>query len=344
MPAALPGTARSRRQPARWLILGLLLAVVSLLSGCIAPPPYTQAGNFTPAALTGSGEILPGTWPAVILSHNTEVTRTYLATIRQAVPAGPNDLVIDDFFGGIRQTLLNRFGPPPGPTLTASNDLRMIFDATVTFGPMSGAQNQIALTGVFIDARQNVIDTVHGQGITTIPFPAANDDEKACARAAFADFAANLARTPALDAFQQQRQQEEARAREQARGERRLEIARRTDTDEAARDLFQLTPFPDQPVSQVTELIITWKNRRLDSLVRNTKTSELRDYVDRIEHTIYEATDAEEKQKDQAQSLLAAGTAGSDACLDLARAYRLRIEVLKPILAALKEEVANREK
>jgi hypothetical protein len=82
----------------------------------------------------------------------------------------------------------------------------------------------------------------------------------------------------------------------------------------------------------------------LDGLLQHGKTEELRNYVDEIEHTILEATDASEKEKDEAQRLLASGIADENQHTDLARAYRLRIEVLKPILAALKEEIANRGK
>jgi hypothetical protein len=79
-------------------------------------------------------------------------------------------------------------------------------------------------------------------------------------------------------------------------------------------------------------------------LLRTAKLEDLRDYVDQIEHTIFEATDASEKEKDAAQQLVAGGASADNAHADLARAYRLRIEVLKPILAAIKEEIANRNK
>jgi hypothetical protein len=126
--------------------------------------------------------------------------------------------------------------------------------------------------------------------------------------------------------------------------ERRNQIARLTDHDESAKEIFKLQPTDQFSVKEITEFLITWKNKHLDSLLRNASLSELRDYADQIEHTILETTDASEKEKDEAQSLVAAGGATENQHTALARAYRLRIEILKPILAAIKGEIANRGK
>jgi len=137
---------------------------------------------------------------------------------------------------------------------------------------------------------------------------------------------------------------EEEQKRKVAEEARQAEISRKTDQDDSGKELFKLQPDAQFSVTQVTGFLITWKNRHLDTVLRNAKTPELRDYVDQIEHTIFEATDASEKEKDEAQRLIAAGTNDEHEHIDLARAYRLRIEVLKPILASIKEEVANRAK
>jgi Protein of unknown function (DUF2846) len=121
-------------------------------------------------------------------------------------------------------------------------------------------------------------------------------------------------------------------------------ITQMTAWEESAREIFKLRPTGDLSVAQVTEFLITWKNHHLDTLLRNAKTQELRDYLDEIEHTILQATDASEREKDEAQRLIAAGANADSPNAQLARAYRLRIEVLKPILAAIKEEITNRGK
>jgi hypothetical protein len=137
-------------------------------------------------------------------------------------------------------------------------------------------------------------------------------------------------------------EEERTRRLKLAEEARQLEISRKTDLDESGKELFKLQPDEQFSVSQATEFLITWKNRHLANVLRNSPTAELRNYVDQIEHTILQATDASEKEKDEAQRLIAGGANGAPGHTDLARAYALRIEVLKPILAAIKEEIANR--
>lgn len=137
---------------------------------------------------------------------------------------------------------------------------------------------------------------------------------------------------------------ENTKRREQAETERRQAISREIDQDDSGKVLFKLQPDDQFTVSRVTEYLITWKNRHLDNVLRTSSTSELRDYVDQIEHTIFQATDASEKEKDEAQRLIAGGVNAEHEHTDLARAYSLRIEVLKPILTTIKNEIANRGK
>jgi hypothetical protein len=89
---------------------------------------------------------------------------------------------------------------------------------------------------------------------------------------------------------------------------------------------------------------VTWKNRELEGFLRTKKTQQLRDFADQIEHDTLKMTEAAEEEKDTAQRLVAAGAAGDTLHTELARAYRARIEILKPILAAVKEEITNRSK
>lgn len=122
------------------------------------------------------------------------------------------------------------------------------------------------------------------------------------------------------------------------------EITRITGTQASVREIFKLNPSEHLSVADVNDAILTWKNHHLDQILRKAKTDDLRDYADMIEHTILHATDAEEREKNEAQGLVANGGTVENPHSALARAYHLRIDVLKPILAAMKEEVANRSK
>lgn len=336
------------KQMARRMILpGSLAAALLALSGCIAPAPYDTTTAASPPALTASTESLPDTYPPVTLSHNTQVTRKYVADLSAKMTAFLNagaaqDLDSAVLFDGVKRVLHERFGDPV--TGDAYSGLAMIYDARVVMGQMSGAQTKVSLTGTFLDPARKVVDTIHGEGVSTVPYPAWTLAFQPAAKDAVADFARQLDASPALTAFAKQRQQELEIARQAAAAERARQIAELFDRDDGGKQLFALAPNPELSVTQVTELLITWKNRHLDAVLKNATTAELRDYLDEIEHTIFQATDASEREKDAAQRLIAAGTGGGDAHTDLSRAYRLRIEVLKPMLAAIKEEVANRSR
>jgi hypothetical protein len=92
--------------------------------------------------------------------------------------------------------------------------------------------------------------------------------------------------------------------------------------------------------------LIAAKNQQLPALLREKKTDELAAFVIKIEQTILDLNHEGELAKDRAQQVTAAG--GDPARIDeirgLSLSYRERIELLKPILAALKDEIANRNR
>jgi len=110
--------------------------------------------------------------------------------------------------------------------------------------------------------------------------------------------------------------------------------------------------------------IIAAKTLQLPAILRDRKTDELSALVVKIEQTILDLDHECEVAKDKAQQSVAggdtsgpaqrgggrggAGSAASPSSLDelrgLAICYRERIELLKPIAAALKEEIANRNR
>jgi len=110
--------------------------------------------------------------------------------------------------------------------------------------------------------------------------------------------------------------------------------------------------------------IIAAKNQQLPAILRDSKTDELTALVVKIEQTILDLNHECEVAKDQTQQSVASGEAPAqsvrgergnvgpttinttrfDELRGLAICYRERIELLKPILSALKEEIANRNR
>jgi hypothetical protein len=111
--------------------------------------------------------------------------------------------------------------------------------------------------------------------------------------------------------------------------------------------------------------LIAAKNQQLPAILRERKTDELAALVVKIEQTILDLDHECEVAKDQAQQSVAAGgsatestrsgrgrgaagptenTPNLDELRSLAISYRERIELLKPILSALKDEIANRSR
>ena len=111
-----------------------------------------------------------------------------------------------------------------------------------------------------------------------------------------------------------------------------------------ARELFSHGAFPGLPPGDLNDYLIEWKNRELPAVLRDASARELRDHLGRIERTILKANETIEDEKDKAQKLVAAGKPGAERHTQAFRAYTSRIAILKPILAAVKAEVANRQR
>ena len=92
--------------------------------------------------------------------------------------------------------------------------------------------------------------------------------------------------------------------------------------------------------------LIAAKVQQLPALLREKKTEELTALVVKIEQTILDLNHGSEMAKDSAQQLAAANNAVPqlEGLRGLAISYNERIELLKPIAAALKEEIANRNR
>jgi hypothetical protein len=92
--------------------------------------------------------------------------------------------------------------------------------------------------------------------------------------------------------------------------------------------------------------LIAAKIQQLPALLREKKTEELTALVVTIEQTMLDLNHGSEMAKDRAQQMAAEnGAAPQIAELrGLAISYQERIELLKPIAVALKEEIANRNR
>jgi len=91
--------------------------------------------------------------------------------------------------------------------------------------------------------------------------------------------------------------------------------------------------------------LVAARELQLPTILRDLKTDELSALVVKIEQTILDLDHECEVAKDQTQQPVAgaaAGAANLDELRGLAICYRERIELLKPILSVLKEEIANR--
>jgi hypothetical protein len=113
--------------------------------------------------------------------------------------------------------------------------------------------------------------------------------------------------------------------------------------------LTELITGTDKTVANARErnrAIIAAKNEQLPGLLREKKTEELSALVITIEQSALDLNHESEVGKDRAQRLIAAGgnAPQADEVRGLALSYNERIELLKPITVALKEEIANRKR
>jgi hypothetical protein len=102
--------------------------------------------------------------------------------------------------------------------------------------------------------------------------------------------------------------------------------------------------------------IIVAKNMQLPSLLRDSKTSDLTALVIKIEQAVLDLNHEGEIANDRAQRIAAGndrtrgsvaangGAQGIEEIRGLAISYQERIELLKPIAVALKEEITNRNR
>jgi hypothetical protein len=154
--------------------------------------------------------------------------------------------------------------------------------------------------------------------------------------------------------------QEKARHKQELADQEDAELLNKT-------SLSELLVSSDKSVTLArarNRAIVAAKNHQLPTIIRERKTEELTELVVKIEQTILDLNHECEVAKDQAQQSVADGSSENarqsrggrgdasqttaptqlEETRGLAICYRERIELLKPILAALKEEIANRSR
>lgn len=89
-------------------------------------------------------------------------------------------------------------------------------------------------------------------------------------------------------------------------------------------------------------ILLEAKNRSLETLLKVENRDTLLDLATRIEKSILDLSEQSERAKDRAQRMLEKGEGDPEPERELAVLCRQRIEVLKPILAALKQAAALR--
>jgi hypothetical protein len=92
-----------------------------------------------------------------------------------------------------------------------------------------------------------------------------------------------------------------------------------------------------------TRALLAVKNRSLRKICDQGSTSDLKSLVEKLEGHILDVSHEGELAKDKVQKELEAGRA-ADMWREMVIVYKERIEILKPVLGAIKEEVANRGK
>jgi len=90
-------------------------------------------------------------------------------------------------------------------------------------------------------------------------------------------------------------------------------------------------------------ILLDAKNRSLDKVLREESREGLLVMVTRIEQSILDLSERSEQAKDRAQSMVEKGQGDPAPERELSVLCRQRIEVLKPILGALKQEAALRK-
>lgn len=91
-------------------------------------------------------------------------------------------------------------------------------------------------------------------------------------------------------------------------------------------------------------MLISAKNRTLPGLLRDGKTKKLMELAETVEKTMLDVNRELELAKGRAQGTVESGRGSPNEDREWVILYQERLEVLKPILGAIKEEVANRSK
>jgi len=347
--------------------LSLTLALL-LIPGCAAAPSRTNAARSVtyqpvrsavqfdaPASIQVEYVLSPEMRAVWLKSLDDEAAlENYRQTVRNLIV---NDLTQSGIFTRVTSTA----AVPGGYLLRIRGEELRATDC------------QLRITIAVVDADTNQEISTHGRQLSTGDRPVFAVTNPRSPRVTMTSAVQSVMGAlkgdliPDVQAYQQRRQQQAF--------EKQISAFRTA----SLADLLVAADKSEALARERNRAIIAAKNQQLPAILREKKTDELSALVVKIEQTILDLNHECELAKDQAQQSVASGETPRDSAsvgrqrgvpADVARAkgrgfpaaaastpardldelrglaisYRERIELLKPILTALKEEIANRNR
>jgi hypothetical protein len=344
----------------------ILTPALLLVAGCVAAPSHTNAARSVtyqparsavqldaPASVQIEYVLTPEMRTVWLKSLDDEVAlENYRQTVRNLIV---NDLTQSGIF-----TRVSAAAPAPDGFL-----LRIKGEELRT------TDCQLRITITVVDADTNQVISTHGRQQSTGERPVLLPTKPGSARITMTSAVYSVMNAlkgdmiPDLQTFLQRRQQQAFDNQIAA-----LRTASLT-------DLLVAADKTEALARERNRALVAAKNQQLPAILREKKTDELSALVVKIEQTILDLNHECELAKDQAQQSVASGDTprdnaglarqrglpdavararglpmpvastpdrGIEELRGLAISYRERIELLKPILTALKEEIANRNR
>ena len=308
-----------------WLrIVPFLFLAAALLGGCATGPTYSQTKSSISPVGPDQGRIVIYRPVGFVGSANHPTLALNGKLIGQSITGG--------FFSVDR---------PPGNYDLVKLGKWGDTDATLSFTLQGGqemyAKLSVGLAGFSLDAVQPAIASKEIQNLSQ----AGAFDEATAQSAAYAQEAAR-----AKSDFELRR----------PGGNAVVEVVAGTNpSTEAASDKLPSPPekFEDLLVAKESSIkaarqrnrdLVAAKNLMLPKLLRERKTPELIELTSKIEQVILDMNHESEMENDRSQRAVESGTGSVDQHREYSIAYRERMELLKPVLAAVKEEIVNRSK
>jgi len=183
-------------------LLSLTTAVL-LITGCVQTPEYSDP--LADIARTTGGTKFSHVTLGIVLNENTRKAIGYVQKTQKllgSLGALSNRTAMADgdpryITAGLNRVLSQRFRDVvllerPDQASALGAQAVMILDIRIKMGAISGMKTTVAISGIFVDLREQPIATVSGEGARRVPYPAYTLKLKAAATDALAAFAKGL--------------------------------------------------------------------------------------------------------------------------------------------------------